>query len=212
MFTTISPLQRNIWLAALVLAPTLLVISQFFWRNGMIMPVGGVLMSLAFVCWVPAFQALFFMLKDKMPAYAALGFVIAVWSCFAGNNFGIEGIYLHAMGVTDEPGMRAVQAGIGGLTPFYLFIPGILFPLSLLALGINLLRTKRVNTLTGLLLCLGAVGFPLSRIPRIEWLAHLDNVIMLAAHVLIALTLASATRTRMEEAPKVGMKPTGIGV
>ena len=60
-----------------------------------------------------------------------------------------------------------------------LFWPGPLFPLSLLVLGINLIRSKSIEWWVGVLICLSAIVFPLSRIPRIPFIAHFANALLL---------------------------------
>jgi hypothetical protein len=59
-----------------------------------------------------------------------------------------------------------------------LFWPGPLFPLSLLVLGVNLSRRKVIPLWTGILICLGALAFPVSRISRIEMVAHLSDLLL----------------------------------
>ena len=125
-----------------------------------------------------------------MPVYAISGFFIAVFSCLGGNNFGVDGIYGTQMGVDSMEEKTALHESIGSSTLAYLFIPGALFPLSLLILGINLVRKKVLPAWIGILLCLGAIGFPLSRIPRIDLLAHADNLILLLSHLAAAVYLS----------------------
>lgn len=189
MENQVSKLQQNLWAGSLVAAPLFISIAQFFWRDGMVTATAGVLQVLSFTCWIFAFQGMFHLLKDDMPRYAVIGFSVAVYACIGGNNFGVDGIYAEAMGLESLEAGNQLHQRIGAPTALYLFIPGILFPLSLLVLGIQLLRTRKVSTLAGVLLCIGAVCFPLSRMPRIDLLAHIDNVLLLASHVLITLEL-----------------------
>jgi hypothetical protein len=184
-----STVQNRIWFISLILAPLLLFISQFFWVNGVLNITSGWIQVLAFVFWIPAFQAMFSLVKDKMPGYAAVGFLIAIYACIAGNNFGIDGIYGEAIGITGTEAKAELhqKLGIGGLVALY--IPGLLFPLSLILLGINLIRTRSVELWVGILLIIAAVGFPISRIPREPIIAHLDNLLLLVSHTLIALRI-----------------------
>ncbi|MCB0606888.1 MAG: hypothetical protein H6562_18700 [Lewinellaceae bacterium] len=190
-----TKLQQTIWGFSLVLAPLFIAIAQFFWRNGVVTTSAGVLQVLSFTCWIFAFQGMFHQLKAELPRYAVLGFVVAVYACIGGNNFGVDGIYSEAMGLETLDAGSQLHAQIGVPTIVYLFLPGILFPLSLLVLGIQLLRKKKVSRLAGALLCIGAVCFPLSRMPRIDLLAHIDNVLLLASHVLISSELFGSRRT-----------------
>jgi len=52
--------------------------------------------------------------------------------------------------------------------------------------GLQLTRARQVSMWMGILLVVAAVGFPLSRIPRIDWLAHADNLLLLISHAVIA--------------------------
>jgi hypothetical protein len=189
MENQVSKLQQNLWAGCLVLAPLFIGIAQFFWRGGMVTATAGTIQVLSFACWIFAFQGMFQLLKTDLPRYAVIGFAVAVYACIGGNNFGVDGIYAEAMGLESLEAGNQLHQQIGAPTALYLFIPGILFPLSLLVLGIQLLRTKKVSALAGVLLCIGAIGFPLSRMPRIDLLAHIDNVLLLASHALIALEL-----------------------
>lgn len=183
-------IRSRIWLAGLILAPFFLVLSQFFWYQGVVTKTAGVLMFFSYFAWVFAFQALFHPLKKHMPVYAMAGFFIAVFSCIGGNNFGIDGIYGTQMGVDSLEEKTALHEAIGPSTLAYLFIPGALFPLSLLIMGINLVRKKVLPDWVGIMICIGAVGFPISRIPRIDLLAHADNLILWSSHLLAARYLS----------------------
>jgi hypothetical protein len=188
------PLQKRIWAVSLIAAPLLLIIAQFFWNeNGRVTVDAGWLQVLAFFCWIPAFHAMFSLVQEKAPRYAIIGFVIACYACIGGNNFGIDGMYTDALGIQTAEAAQGLYDQIGGKIAPVLFIPGILFPLSLITLGVVLWRTRSVSSLAALLLIIGGLCFPLSRIPRIDLLAHIDNVILLVAHVMIALEVLKST-------------------
>jgi hypothetical protein len=59
----------------------------------------------------------------------------------------------------------------------------------LLVLGITLLRTKAVAAWIAILLFIGAIAFPASRIPRIEWIAHIADILLLVPTVAMGITL-----------------------
>ena len=194
MTTSVTSLQRRLWTAAIIGAPLLLSIAQFFWQEGKVTTIAGTLQVLSFALWVLAFQGMFNLIQKALPRYAVIGFALAVYACIGGNNFGVDGIYGEAMGLKTLAEFNELHAKIGFPTAVILFIPGTLFPLSMLLLGIQLVRTKRVSTLAGILLCIGAACFPLSRIPRIDILAHIDNVVLLMAHIVIALELSGSRK------------------
>lgn len=177
--------QRNLWMVATILAPTLLAISQFFWVNGVLTPTAGALQVLSFLFWIFAFQGMFEQIKDDYPRYAVLGFFIAVYGCLAGNNFGVDGIYIGAFkNVAPELGLSFnAKSGPAAFVAF--FIPGALAPLSWFVLGILFLIKKKLPAWVAAMMIVAAIGFPLSRIPRIDLLAHIDNGLLLASMLLI---------------------------
>jgi hypothetical protein len=61
----------------------------------------------------------------------------------------------------------------------------------MLLLGINLVRTRTVHLWIGLLLCVAAVAFPLSRIQRIEMVAHITDVLLLIPTTYLGISLLS---------------------
>jgi hypothetical protein len=184
-----NKLQRQIWIFALIAAPLLISIAQFYWRDGRLTATSGWIQVLGFVFWIPAFQAMFTMIKDRFPGSAAWGFLIAIYACVAGAGFGYDGIYTDAFAIESQEAATNLHEEIGIPLVLTLFIPGLLFPLSLLFLGIQLIRAKQIPIWGGLILILAAVGFPLSRVPRIDLLAHLDNALLLISHIIIALAL-----------------------
>lgn len=178
-----NQLQKQLWVISLLLAPLLLVIAQFFWKNGQIDDTSGALTNWSFVFWIFAFQGMFAMIKDRFPNYAILGFLIAAAACIAGSNFGAAGIVLDAV-----DGEIKGDFGLGGVLSFY--VPGILFPISLLVLSIQLRRVKKINIGLLLIFLLAAICFPISRIGRIEWLAYVDDFLLLITMAFIAREMA----------------------
>ena len=162
---------------SMILAPVIFGTSTFFWNNGEYGIIGGTILVLSMMFWIPAFIGLFDFLKDKMPTYSSIGFLIATYGCISGVNFGMVGVFSEAFQIPHD-----VYLGEAARHPLafnlLLFWSGPLFPLSLLVLGVNLLRKKVVPSWTAILICVGAVAFPLSRIPRIEILAHIADILL----------------------------------
>jgi hypothetical protein len=183
----INPIQQNIWRVALVAAPLFIFASQFFWEDGLVTQTSGWLQVLAFTLWIPAFQGMFNLLNEQMPRYAAVGFLIAIYTCIGGAGFGFDGIYTDAMGYTSGDAVARLHADIGFPLIISLFLPGVLFPLSMLFLAIQLIRARIIPLWVGIVFIFAALGFPLSRMSRIDILAHMDNVLLLTSHTYIAL-------------------------
>ncbi|MBZ0203025.1 MAG: hypothetical protein K8I03_08425 [Ignavibacteria bacterium] len=188
----VNQIQRRVWAVSLIVAPLLLTIDQFFWKNGILTITSGWIQVLSFVAWIPAFQGLFDQLKDKFPRYAVYGFLIAIYSCIGGNNFGVEGIYNEVLGLHDVTAANEIRAkfGVGGVFAFYL--PGLLFPLSLAVISIQLMRAKKIESWLGIMIVIAAFGFPASRMPRIELIAHIDNFLILITLTLVSVKLYKA--------------------
>lgn len=184
--------QKNLWKMSMLLAPLLLAVSQFFWSGGVLTATAGVLQILSFLFWIFAFQGMFEQIKDAYPNYAVWGFFLAVLGCLAGNNFGIDGIYNDAFRnyIADPTAKFDAKSGTPGFIAF--FLGGALAPLSWLILGILLTLKKKIPAWLGVMLVIAAVGFPLSRIPRLPWLAHIDNMLLLFSMVVMAFTLFKA--------------------
>ena len=174
--------DRKLWGLSLILAPALFATSTFFWvhTSGRVEygVIGGAIIAIATVFWIPAFIGLFDLLKEPMPRYATWGLLIAIYGCIGGAAFGLEGLFAEAFRI---PHAVRREAWAQFPTTFNLtfFWPGLLFPLSLLILGAMLIRTKSIPLWAGLLICLAAIAFPVSRIPRIDLAAHAADVLML---------------------------------
>ena len=185
--------QDILWKLSMIMAPLLISIAQFFWQEGLVGSIAGCMQVLAFTFWIVAFKGLFDHLQET-PVYSTLGFLVAAYACVGGAGFGLDGIYSEAMGLAnieeaDVFIQKAFEQNLGLPLVVSLFFPGILFPLSLLTVGIQLIRSKKIAVWIGVLLIIAAVGFPLSRIPRIDIIAHIDNLLLLVSHALIAFKL-----------------------
>jgi hypothetical protein len=163
--------------AALILAPLLLALSTFLWNRGEYGVAGGTLLGLSTVFWIGCFAVLFGLLRRKFPIYSSLGFIIAVYGCLGGANFGIAGVFSETFGISHREFLQGAAGHPMGFN-LLLFWPGPLFPLSLLVLGIQLARKRVIPGWVAAMVCLGALAFPVSRIPRIEWIAHTADVLL----------------------------------
>ncbi|AYB35654.1 hypothetical protein [Chryseolinea soli] len=175
------PISKTAGGLSLIAAPLVFAASTFFWKEGQYGVTGGTLINLSQVPWIIAFIVLFDKLKMEMPRYATVGLIVAIYGCLSGANFGFVGVYGEAFQIPHKTYLETLSH-YSLSANLLLFWPGPLFPLSLLVLGIVLIRQKKVEVWLGALLCLGAIAFPLSRIPRIESIAH-------AVDILLALPL-----------------------
>jgi len=163
---------------SLIIAPLLLLVSGFFWEKGEYKVAGATFLILSLFFWIPALTGLFGLVKTKMPRYAVYGLWIAVYGCISGVCFGFLGYLTTIFNISHQEYLSALSR-YPISSQLLLFLGGPLFPLSILLLGINLVRTKSVKQWAGILLCLASIAFPLSRIPRIELIAHAADILFL---------------------------------
>jgi hypothetical protein len=170
-------INRIIWGISMICAPLLFGMSTFLWRDGQYGAYGGTLVVLGTVFWIAAFMGLFDLVKSKTPIYASIGLFIAIAGCVSGASFGFAGAYNDIFSISHKHYLEQLSEypAVAGIL---LFWSGPIFPLSLLVLGIVLIKTSSVPTWAGILISLSGIAFPLSRIPRIEWIAHVSDVLM----------------------------------
>src|SRR6266498_3901184 len=153
---------------SLILAPLLQAISSFFWIDGEYGVTGGTILVLSVVFWMPALICLFGLVKNKMPNYAAWGLVVAIFGFISGSNFAFVGVMSEIFHISHESYVEGF-AKFPVTSNLLLFQSGPLAPISLIVLGIVLLRTQSVDRLIAILIILGGLAFPLGRISRTQW-------------------------------------------
>jgi hypothetical protein len=179
--------DKCFWYVCLIIGQSLQLISTFFWNeNGRHSIDGPVLIILAMVFWAVGFIGLFDLFREKLPWYSRIGLPYAFYGCLGGAAFGFEGLYSAIFNVSDKIGVEA-----HGRFPLQmnlvLFWAGPAFPLTLLVLGILMVIKKIAPWWIGSLMSLGAIAFPLSRIMRIQNVAHLADVLLFAPLILLML-------------------------
>ena len=173
---------------ALIIAPILFAASTFFWIKGEYGVAAATLGIVSLFFWIPALTGAFSLLKNKMPRYATYGLWIAVFGCISGVCFMFLGYLTIIFNISHTEYLQKLSE-YPVSSQLLLFATGPLFPLSLLVLGITLLRTKAVAAWIAILLFIGAIAFPASRIPRIEWIAHIADLLLLIPTAAIGLVL-----------------------
>jgi len=164
----------------LVFGPGLFALSSLYWvGEGQYGITGSVLLVLGSVFWIVAFQGIFRLLATRMPRYAAWGQLVATYGAVCGGvGFALHGMFMSLHGISHGAGLQAL--GDHPVVANVIFwIGGPAFPVSLLVLGIVLIRTKILPVWAGALLSLGGALFPVARIPRIDLLAHAVDLLML---------------------------------
>ena len=186
----------------LLAGPLLFAASTFFWEDGRYGVTGGMLVALSMPFWVYGIIALLERMRPALPRYTAVVLLLALLGTVGGAAFGFQGFFETAFGLDEAASKEALeeyplQAGI------LLWWLGPLFPLTLFALGVGLARTRELPLGVAVLLCAGAVLFPVSRIPRDQWIAHLVDLLLLAPFLIAAARWQRGQRqTTPRPAPK----------
>ena len=178
---------------SLILAPFLQFISSFYWINGEYGVTGGTILVLSIVFWIPALIALFDLVKFKMPNYAAWGLLIGIFGFVSGADFAMVGVMSEIFNFTHASYLEGF-AKYKVSADILLFQSGPLAPLSLIVLGIVLLRIKSIDTWIAVLILAGGIAFPLSRISRLQWAAHIADILLLIPLSVTGLKILSGKR------------------
>lgn len=174
-------LERRLHGLCLIAAPVLMVASTLSWRDDSLGLRGGVLATYAFTCWIGVFLGFTSRLTPRMPRFALAAAPVAILGCVAGANFGVEGVVEGALGIADLTSALLTHADgpQRAAVTLVFFLPGLLFPVSILIHAIALRRATVIPLWCSILMALGAITFPTSRIPRIQELAMLSDALLL---------------------------------
>ena len=176
--------------ACLIAGQLALSASTFFWNaDGSYSVNSATIIILSMLFWAVGLQGLFGMFKDENPWYARLGLLYAMYGCLGGIAFGFEGLFGEIFQSESKIGLSAYEKFPLQMN-LVLFWSGPAFPLSMLVLGGFLIYRKKATALTGVLLIVGAIAFPVSRIMRVEWIAHLADLVLLGGIILLVKKLA----------------------
>jgi len=194
--TKSSQLEKRVEGFCLIIAPVLFAASTFFWQNGEYGVEAAVLIIFSMFFWIPALKSLFSLVKNEMPRYAVWGLWIAVFGCIGGVCFAFLGYLATVFNISHEQYLNSLS-NYTVTSQILIFGAGPLFPLSILGLGISLIVRRPVPVWTGILFCLGAISFPLGRIPpRTPWIAHITDMVLVIPCAVIALQIIGNTRRR----------------
>lgn len=186
-------LEQKLEGSCLIIAPLFLMASTFFWRGSEYGAEAATFIIFSMFFWIPAFMGLFSLVKNELAHYAVWGLWIAVLGCISGVCFAFLGYLSTVMNISHQQYINSLSI-YPVTSQLLLFASGPLFPLSVLVLGIVLTLKKSVALWTGVLFSLGAIVFPLSRIQRIEWIAHVADLLLFIPSVAIGLQLVSNSK------------------
>jgi hypothetical protein len=193
-------LERRLYGLSLVAAPVLLAASSVFWEGRSVGLTGGVLVVYSFTCWIGVVLAFTSRLSPRMPRLALVAAPVAILACVAGTNFGVEGIVEGGLGIADLSDAMLADAEVPERAALVLafFLPGGLFPLTLLLYAAALVRARSIPAWCGALIGLGAITFPLSRISRIQEIALISDALLVISLSWLGAQYLRNTTSRAE--------------
>lgn len=145
--------------------------------------VGGAIQVWAMIALGVAGIGLARMLESHAPRAAAVLTCLVIAGIAGGIGYGIDSIQ------ADVHSTESLQETESAAAPLALQVPGLLFPVSLLTLGVMLARSGAAPKPLGVMLAIGAVMFPMSRIPDVEALAVASDAFLALALVPLGLSI-----------------------
>jgi hypothetical protein len=176
--------------AATIAAPVLLLLSTISYisaGNGMNDgKAGGAIQVWAMIAFALVTVSLARLLERAAPRAAATLTVVGLIGAAGGVGYGIDSIQA---AIFDTGSIQETDSAVA---PLALQLPGVLFPVGLIGLGLMLARTGTVARWSGWTMAAGALLFPLSRIPDVEALAIAADAILVIALVPLGLQMIHA--------------------
>ncbi|NUT37117.1 MAG: hypothetical protein HOV79_29010 [Hamadaea sp.] len=182
----------------LLAGPVLFTIADLFWvGDAEYSLVAGTLLVLGSVAWIVGFAGIAAVIRPHAPRIAGWGMVLATYGAVCGGAaFGLQGVFNEMYGVSHSQALDSLsQHPVVAYVIFWAGGPA--FPLTLVLLAIYLLASRRAPVWVGSLLAVGALLFPVARIPRIELVAIAVDVLMLIPTVYLAAVIARGEGLRV---------------
>jgi hypothetical protein len=175
-----DPTARLVRVAAVV-GPLVLAASSVAWLGGDdTEEARGILTFWAFPFMALAVAGIAARLQARSPAgRAVVTALVAIGAC-AGAGFATE------INMVEHFGVERLMEQDTPSAMLVLGMPGLCFPLSLIALGLLSFSYRTLPRAQALLLAAAGVLFPLSRIPQVAGLALVADVLLIAALAPVA--------------------------
>jgi hypothetical protein len=179
---------RRIGGVGLILGPALQATGTFLWQDGVQGIAAAAITMISVLAWLVGLIVVFRSIELRVPRYAAIGLPVAIYGMLSGVAFGVQGMDEELFAVPHGEAVRLLEAHpLAGAVVYWLAGPA--FPVSLFALGAVLARIRAVPVPVGVLICLGAVAFPISRIPREAAVAHVADLLLLLPFLYLGVRL-----------------------
>lgn len=192
---TMSPadtLQSRVFGISLIAAPFLVLLSSLFHAFDRDVLSGSVGFY-AFLFYIPAGMALTTLVAPRAPRWAVVARLLLTFGALGGAAYSVVRAFIAAAaGKIDALAIEELHTIEDMGLPFALNMPGITFPLMMVAMGITLWRTGAVSALHGIGIALAAVAFPMSRIPDVPALYFVSDTLFLLTLGAIGLRFIAA--------------------
>lgn len=178
-------LVKKLQAVALILGPLVFAASPLFWVDGHYGVNGGMLIALAMVPWVYGLLGEYERLRERIPDISGLWLLMLLVGMFGSISFGLQGFFEGVFEVGDRVALEGF-VDYPTQSVFVLWIPGPVFPLSLLTFGVLIGWTRLSPRWVAVFICLAAVAFPLSRVLRNEWIAYVADLLVIVPFAQLA--------------------------
>jgi len=184
--------------AAMILAPAVSLVSTVVYVLGGGLnedQAGGVIQLYGVVAYAVAIIGLLRLLERPLPRFSAVFTALGMMTVAAGVGFGMDSIVKAA-----NPAAALSESHSAAAT-LALVVPGLTFPLTWIGLGLALARTAVIPRWSGYAIALGGLLFPVARIPGIDALALIADVVLLAGLAPVGLSILASRERRSVRPP-----------
>jgi len=200
-------LQGKVNGVCMLLAPVLLLGSSLaLWADNL--RLFGVAQVYAFVCFISVALGLTNLFADRMPRVAIATRLLLFLGCAGGIGYAHAYVFdaeVERLGATPAIQDEFIDVINTGL-PLMLNLPGVVFPLTMAAVGITLWRTRTVAVIPAVLLVLASLLFPVSRIGDIVPLMVVSDALFVVSLSWIALRYVLSVVPSSSVPGSVGVK------
>lgn len=149
----------------------------------------GVFGLVSYALLIPGLLGIARLLRQPAPRLSVVVGLLVAAGCVGGATF--QAALLHEWAARTAGTPEAMMAAIMQVTEGWVFpvlvIFGILFPVSLLTLGVGLFRTRSAPTWVAVLLGIGAIIWPVGHIGSIHLVSHVAETLALVPLVWLGL-------------------------
>jgi hypothetical protein len=163
-------------------------------------------MKLSFFFIALAVLGLVHLLRGRADGSGHVGGAMALAGCLSGASIVTAAYLLEPFrGTVPDERLQSLY-----LTVVNSPLPGLLFPVGLLILAVALTRKKVVPLWAGLLFALGAVLFPVGRVPGLVWAIFACDVLLTVSLGYVGWRVLGMTAEEWEGEPAARPQPAAV--